>query len=110
MATGAQRQHFAVLGSLGISMGYTSIITHSTSGGQSNGNPNGDLGHETTVPGHSVEPTRKQKQRTPGILHQLSQACRKSARDVAATSLFVTVYDNINMMIRVAEQVLGSKS
>ncbi|KAF8890919.1 hypothetical protein BD779DRAFT_1438147, partial [Infundibulicybe gibba] len=51
--------------------------------------------------------------RTPSInrtLYLLSQACRTSARKLAASSLFITVYDNINMMIRVAEQIVGRKN
>jgi hypothetical protein len=59
-----------------------------------------------------VEVARKKphKKRTLGTLFQLSSACHGTARAVGATHLFSTVYDNINMMIRVAEQILGRKS
>lgn len=53
---------------------------------------------------------KKREKRSPGTLFQLSQACRKTARKIAQTGLFVTVYDNINLMFRVAEQIMGRKS
>ena len=53
---------------------------------------------------------KKRKKRSPGTLYELSQACRETARTVASTGLFVSVYDNINLMFRVAEQILGRKS
>ncbi len=36
-------------------------------------------------------------------------ACRKTSPRIAETGLYVIVYDNVNMMIRVAEQMLGRK-
>lgn len=51
-----------------------------------------------------------EKKRSPGLLYELSQACRKTGQQVASTGMFGTVYDNINMMIRVFEQILGRKS
>ena len=53
---------------------------------------------------------KKRTKHTPGTLYELSRACRKTAQGVASTGLFVTVYDNINLMFRVAEQILGRKS
>jgi hypothetical protein len=35
----------------------------------------------------------------PRTLFLLSQACRATARTIAATGLFLLVYDNINMMV-----------
>jgi hypothetical protein len=58
----------------------------------------------------NIKPKKKLKKCTLGTLFQLSQACHATARGIAATGLFATVYDNINMMIRVAEQILGQKS
>ncbi|KAJ6607730.1 hypothetical protein B0H10DRAFT_2070477, partial [Mycena sp. CBHHK59/15] len=46
----------------------------------------------------------------PGTLSLLSDACRATARAIAATSLFLIMYDNVNMMVRVAEQILGRKN
>ncbi|KAL1753879.1 hypothetical protein FB107DRAFT_216807 [Schizophyllum commune] len=83
MATGAQRQHFSVLSRMGITMGYTSIIA------------SGD---------------RAATGRSPGTLVQLSNACRATAQRLAATRLFGVVYDNINMSVRIAEQIVGRKN
>lgn len=52
----------------------------------------------------------KKKQRTPGTLSELSESCRLETRDIASTHLYITAYDNINMMIRIAEQIVGRKS
>ncbi|KAJ6545802.1 hypothetical protein B0H10DRAFT_2132562 [Mycena sp. CBHHK59/15] len=35
----------------------------------------------------------------PGTLSLLSDACRATARAIAATSLFLIMYDNVNMMV-----------
>ncbi|KAJ7302510.1 hypothetical protein DFH08DRAFT_826533 [Mycena albidolilacea] len=42
-----------------------------------------------------------------GTLHQLSGAMRDMAQGVAATGLYAASYDNINMVFRAAEQVVG---
>lgn len=42
-----------------------------------------------------------------GTLRVLSNAQRNMARNVASTGLFACVYDNINMMFRVSEQIMG---
>ncbi|EIW73975.1 hypothetical protein CONPUDRAFT_68089 [Coniophora puteana RWD-64-598 SS2] len=44
-----------------------------------------------------------------GTLEVLSQSVRAATRKIAKTSPFLVVYDNINMMWRVAEQVMGRK-
>ncbi|KAL1728864.1 hypothetical protein EV714DRAFT_213991, partial [Schizophyllum commune] len=43
----------------------------------------------------------------PGTLRTLSESMRAAARRVASTGLYATVYDNINMVFRAAEQVVG---
>ncbi|KAF8157862.1 hypothetical protein B0H34DRAFT_640239, partial [Crassisporium funariophilum] len=96
IATGAQRQHFGVLSTLGISMGYTSVINQHTYRSK--------LALDVNALNNEPVPTRK---RTLGTLYLLSQACMGTARKVAASGLFVVVYDNINMMVRIAEQILG---
>jgi hypothetical protein len=53
---------------------------------------------------------KRKKARAPGLLTTLSDACSATSRAIAATGLFAVVYDNINMMVRVAEQILGRKS
>ncbi|KAL1749781.1 hypothetical protein FB107DRAFT_294881 [Schizophyllum commune] len=83
MATGAQRQHFSVLSGMGVTMGYSSIISH---------------GDKATTG------------RSPGTLGQLSDACRRTARSLASSRIFGVVYDNINMSVRIAEQIVGRKN
>ncbi|KAH7906548.1 hypothetical protein BJ138DRAFT_1137935 [Hygrophoropsis aurantiaca] len=43
----------------------------------------------------------------PGTLRALSDSMRDMARTIAENGLFGVVYDNINMMLRVGEQVIG---
>lgn len=102
MATGAQRQHFTVFSALGISMSYNSVITRPTAKPQPRKNVNLDV--------TAVANTKKLRPPAPGTLYLLSEACRASARKIASSHLFITVYDNINMTIKVAEQILGRKS
>ncbi|KAJ7023836.1 hypothetical protein C8F04DRAFT_1213217 [Mycena alexandri] len=98
MATGAQRQHFSVLHGIGFSMGYSSIISQETKT------------KVTAADSTTKKKAKKKRARAPGTLWQLSQACRATARSLALTSLFLVMYDNINMMVRVTEQILGRKN
>lgn len=58
----------------------------------------------------AAEGRRKKKRTTPGVLSQLSLSCRRAARQLASGNLFQAVYDNINLTIRVAEQIVGRNS
>jgi hypothetical protein len=42
-----------------------------------------------------------------GTLEALSESMRKATRKVATSNLYQLVYDNINMLWKVAEQILG---
>jgi hypothetical protein len=42
-----------------------------------------------------------------GTLYQLSNSMREKTRELAATGLYVTVYDNININFRNPEQIIG---
>ncbi|KAL7280493.1 hypothetical protein ACG7TL_005425 [Trametes sanguinea] len=44
-----------------------------------------------------------------GLLKRLSNACRSRSREAALMNLLAYVYDNINMLFKVAEQVVGRK-
>ncbi|KAI0690244.1 hypothetical protein C8T65DRAFT_834461 [Cerioporus squamosus] len=44
-----------------------------------------------------------------GLLRRISHACRRSTRCLAQSCLCGHVYDNINMIFKVAEQILGRK-
>jgi hypothetical protein len=117
MATGAQRQHFTVFSALGICTSYTNIIAQATRAAAVNTDESAktDEANSSMVkPSESDDVNevklKKRKTRTAGTLQLLSQACCDTAGKIASSHLFITVYDNINMMIRVAEQVLGRKS
>ncbi|KAF7426523.1 hypothetical protein PC9H_008892 [Pleurotus ostreatus] len=118
MSTGAQRQHLSVATTLGLSVSYPNIIHHArrentVSEDTDNSEESEAIDEEDSPsPSQTPMPTLKKiaQRRAPGTLSQLSDACRQTARDVAKTGLFVTVYDNINMMFQVAEQILGRKN
>ncbi|KAF7373984.1 hypothetical protein MSAN_00611300 [Mycena sanguinolenta] len=123
MATGGQRQHFSILHGFGWSMSYTSIISKPskpapTDKAAANELDEIDEGEPTTPGKHArrnkenreAKKAKKKRKRTPGTLSLLSDACRTTARILAATGLFLVVYDNINMMVRIAEQILGRKN
>ncbi|KAI5822271.1 hypothetical protein K523DRAFT_358499 [Schizophyllum commune Tattone D] len=83
MSTGAQRQHFSILSGMGVTMGYSSIISH---------------GDKATTG------------RSTGTLGQLSDACRRTARSLASSRIFGVVDDNINMSVLIAEQIVRRKN
>lgn len=47
------------------------------------------------------------KQQYNGLLHRLSTACRLATRQIAKTGPVAHVYDNINWIMKIAEQILG---
>jgi len=53
------------------------------------------------------KPRRPTIPRQPGTLRKLSASMRDMARVVASMGLYATAYDNINMMFRAAEQIIG---
>ncbi|TFY59897.1 hypothetical protein EVJ58_g5477 [Rhodofomes roseus] len=59
--------------------------------------------------GGTAQSMTKKKKRVEGILKRLSDACRRAARANASSRLLAFVYDNINMVFRIAEQILGHK-
>ncbi|KAJ7762444.1 hypothetical protein B0H14DRAFT_3594687 [Mycena olivaceomarginata] len=125
-ATGTQRQTISVMAHLGISKSYQSI-THKP-------RPIINRRRRHPPPSHDC-PSRPDPPPTPetataetyappdaedlaarinslistkyGSLGELSMSMRSLARGVASTGLFAGVYDNINMMFRAAEQVMG---
>ncbi|KAJ6584712.1 hypothetical protein B0H19DRAFT_1059083 [Mycena capillaripes] len=127
-ATGGQRQHFPVLGIYGFSIGYTSIIS-STLGKTAKEetadpslNPTDDLNDiddvsPSTSP--SAAPKKKKKRskkkkpkrvRGPGLFGSLRDACMATSRALAQSRLIKIVYDNVNLMNHITEQILGRKS
>jgi hypothetical protein len=63
-------------------------------------------------PGKNKKKNAKKRKRahTAGLLSSLREACMLTVRTIALLKLFALVYDNINLMIRIAEQILGRKS
>lgn len=59
------------------------------------------------VPGPAPKAKKTEREHKAGTLKQLSDAMRDCIRSLAATSLYGTVYDNINFQDRIAEQTVG---
>ncbi|KAH7907965.1 hypothetical protein BJ138DRAFT_1013701 [Hygrophoropsis aurantiaca] len=85
-ATGAQRQAICVASHVGISESYSSIVCKKRT--------------------NDSETEEWQE----GSLRRLSNSMRSVTRTIAATGLFAVAYDNINMMFKVAEQLIGRNS
>ncbi|KIJ59407.1 hypothetical protein HYDPIDRAFT_162408 [Hydnomerulius pinastri MD-312] len=115
-SSGASRQQISVWNRLGLSVGYTTLAGRhrkdklECTEGEESDNVDVSESHGTAENGdHSTasqaaKPRRKER---PGTLELLSQSMRKVARTIAADGLFLIVYDNINMMWKVAEQIVG---
>ncbi|KAJ6617239.1 hypothetical protein B0H10DRAFT_2384929 [Mycena sp. CBHHK59/15] len=111
-ATGAQRQTITVMSHLGISESYQNLThkpctnisrrTRRVSGDDAPPAPPPSTPTET-----STEPTYPQIPIKLSTLRELSLSMRNFARVVASTGLFAASYDNINMVFRAAEQILG---
>ncbi|KAJ7613568.1 hypothetical protein FB45DRAFT_759167 [Roridomyces roridus] len=110
-ATGAQRQQIEVLSHLGITQTYSSLVDkrkrkkrkkkHANSGTVTP-TPTAPLADKDGV--DDVAPTERK-----GTLHQLADDMKAACRALAETGLFGATYDNINIMSRVAEQIVGRK-
>ncbi|KAJ7859515.1 hypothetical protein B0H14DRAFT_3446641 [Mycena olivaceomarginata] len=125
-ATGAQRQTISVMSHLGISESYQHIIRKSRvmiNRRQRDINldadppmvppctpNNGHVHHPYLLPDSellSAKIENLKKTVKPGTLQELSASMRGFARVVASTGLFAASYDNINLVFRAAEQVMG---
>ncbi|KAF7372061.1 hypothetical protein MVEN_00064400 [Mycena venus] len=134
-ATGGQRQHYSVLSLYGFSMGYSSTISKTfapkvkavedpgpdvnatafDSDNKSSASKNED---EASGASQANKKRRKKKKkgskrkrvRGPGIFSILRDACMATNHALAASRKICLVYDNLNLMNHIAEQVLGRKS
>ncbi|KAH9015410.1 hypothetical protein EDB84DRAFT_1671051 [Lactarius hengduanensis] len=97
-STGATRQQISVMNHLGLSVSYVTLAGR--------GNKAGNLLTSKLAPASSITSVHGHKHRL-GTLEALSESMRKLTREVAASDLYVLVYDNINMLWKVAEQILG---
>ena len=95
-AAGAQRQTITVLSTIGLSESYTNLTSKNLKHHRKK--RGGELQLEGEV--HTVV-TRT------GTLHQLSKSMHTQARQIAATGLYLVVYDNINIQLWTAEQIIG---
>lgn len=103
-ACGAQRQLMAVMSTLGLSESYSNLTSKNyrrtkDSKEEGTGKPKDGMSEGSELPPTVLLRT--------GTLHQFSDSMRKDAQDIAASGLFATVYDNINMNMNNAEQILG---
>jgi len=95
-ATGAHRQTIIVLATLCLSGSYTNLTSKKLKKPKK----------RETHPSPQFNDFDPQSVKT-GTLLQLSQSCRSAAQEIAATGLFATIYDNINMVAKTAEQTIG---
>uniref|UniRef100_D8PYY4 DUF6589 domain-containing protein n=1 Tax=Schizophyllum commune (strain H4-8 / FGSC 9210) TaxID=578458 RepID=D8PYY4_SCHCM len=111
---GASRQLITVLNHMSVSVSYATLAGR---GGKST--MVGDVPEPAEIASRAgvagAEGSRNQDgvpvQRRAGLgtLEKLSLAMREVSRHVAASRPFMVVYDNINMMWRVAEQIIGRR-
>ncbi|EJF62114.1 hypothetical protein DICSQDRAFT_44032, partial [Dichomitus squalens LYAD-421 SS1] len=99
-ATGASRQTLSLLSSLNVATSYSALV------GSGSTKEMVDTHHRGTSIALSLQ---RAFHRGAGLLRKLSTSCRASAATRAHTAPFGLVYDNINFMFKVAEQILGRK-
>ncbi|KAI0321599.1 hypothetical protein OF83DRAFT_1050951 [Amylostereum chailletii] len=108
-STGATRQQISVMNRFNLSVSYATLAgkgnkrTHLADQGPS-------ASDETSPGTPTEEPSRRRKRRQAnglGTLEHLSLQMRKLARTVALSQAIMVVYDNINMVWKVAEQIVG---
>ena len=105
-AIGAQRQAITVLSTIGLSESYGNLTSknlkrHQTRKRKKTGELQPRVEDDVTLTSDAVISTRT------GTLHQLSESIRTQARQIAAKGLYLVVYDNINIQLRSAEQIIG---
>jgi hypothetical protein len=122
-ASGAQRQTISVMSHLGISESYQNL-THKprTNTKWRTRRVSGDKTPPAPPPSTPKSPTEIYLPPDPNLLaekmeglrsiklstlRELSSSMRSFTRVVASTGLFAASYDNINMVFRAAEQILG---
>lgn len=93
-STGASRQQISVMNHLGQSVSYVTLA----------GRGNKAVNILSCKSDSAMTVMRKHRL---GTLEALSKSMRKVTREVATSNLYGLVYDNINMLWKVAEQVVG---
>ena len=106
-ATGAQRQAITVLSTIGLTESYTNLTSKKLKRHRKKKKTsNSELQLEGDVLNTPGPESDEIVTRT-GTLHQLSESMRSQTRQIAATGLYLVVYDNINIQLRTAEQIIG---
>lgn len=111
-ASGAQRQSISVLSSLGLSESYSNLVSKNVRRVRITKEKSNGKGKEKALgEGEKVDGNSTEKEAVPmvptGTLYQLSKYMREETQKVAATGLFVTVYDNININFPNPEEIIG---
>lgn len=91
-STGATRQQISVMNHLGMSVSYVTLAGR------------GNKAEHILTSKTDLASMRKHRL---GTLEALSESMRQATRKVASSNLYELVYDNINMVWKVAEQILG---
>lgn len=111
-AAGAQRQVMSVLSTLGLCESYGNLISKNKKRIRATKTTRILVDTDKTVgkeSGH--EAIQEQDAGLPtGSLYQLSRRMREETRQIAATGLYGSVYDNINMEMLNAEDIIGRHS
>ena len=116
-ASGAQRQSISVLSTLRLSESYSNLVSKNvrcvqilkknSKGKEKAKTPehSEEREGEELVEGSSME--KDAPKVSTGTLYQLSKSMRQETWKVAATGLFATVYDNININFHNPEEIIG---
>ncbi|EJD47860.1 hypothetical protein AURDEDRAFT_30600, partial [Auricularia subglabra TFB-10046 SS5] len=105
--SGAQRQTISVMSHLGLSCSYTALVGKGTKAliQAPEASPSVALAAASLSAPAGATP----RHRRPGILPVLSETCMSDARRVAEKEEHETTYDNLNLMFKAAEQIVGHK-
>ncbi len=106
-ATGCQRQVISVLSTMGFSESYSNLVMSNIR--RETKKPENLEEAETRAVSEEggAQASQKEAPRYSGTLRQLSSSVRTKTRSIAAVGLYGGVFDNINIMYRAPEQVIG---
>jgi hypothetical protein len=102
-ATGAQRQTITVLSTLGLSESYGNLVSSNLHAKRRKKK----AGAGAMILDSDLDTFAATQPQYTGTLRQLSQSLRANARSIAANEPYSIIYDNINMMFRNSEQIIG---
>lgn len=113
-STGSQRQPLSVMSHIGVSEGYDAITGKkrkrrkkkpTTANNEHTADPSLGPTELSLTPDATIGELAQTYKG--GSLRQLSDSMIDMARVIASTGLFATSYDNINLIFRAAEQIVG---